>query len=108
MRVLLVVESCGLIHRQLTPQGRPFIMRPVIARDRVIGKNGLPGRGWEDGAKQVEWKPTPDMYRMDTPEGREAYEASFRMKIEPLLDRTSGSSDTTGNWHTAEGGGVPQ
>src|SRR5579864_2748444 len=27
MRVLLVVESCGLIHRQLTPQGRPFIMR---------------------------------------------------------------------------------
>jgi len=30
MRVLLVVESCGLIHRQLTPQGRPFIMRRVI------------------------------------------------------------------------------
>jgi hypothetical protein len=86
---------------------------PVIARDRVIGKNGLPrmnadGRGLEDGAKQVEWKPTPDMYRMDTPEGREAYEASFRMKIEPLLDRTSGSSDPTGNWHTAEGGGLPQ
>ncbi len=81
---------------------------PVIARDRVIGKNGLPGRGLEDGAKQVEWKPTPDMYRMDTPEGREAYEASFGMKIEPQLDRTSGSSDPTGNWHTAEGGGVPQ
>src|SRR4051812_33459085 len=30
MRVLLVVESCGFIHRQLTPQGRPFIMRLVI------------------------------------------------------------------------------
>jgi hypothetical protein len=45
------------------------------------------GRGLQDGAKQVEWKPTPDMYRMDTPEGIEAYEASFRMKIEPRLDR---------------------
>src|SRR5207253_2011304 len=38
MRVLLVVESCGFIHRQLTPQGRPFIMRRDIARDRVIRK----------------------------------------------------------------------
>ena len=27
------------------------------------------------------WKPTPDMYRMDTREGREAYEAAFGMKI---------------------------
>ena len=36
MRVLLVVEKLWLIHRQLTPQGRPFIMRLVIARDRVI------------------------------------------------------------------------
>src|SRR5580765_1580109 len=32
MRVLLVVESCGLIHRQLTPQGRPFIMRRDIGK----------------------------------------------------------------------------
>jgi hypothetical protein len=53
----------------------------VIARDRVIGKNG----GMER-PKPVEWKPTPDMYRTDTPEGREAYEACFRMKIEPRLD----------------------
>jgi len=29
------------------------------------------------------WKPTPDMYRMDTPEGREAYEESLRVKIKP-------------------------
>jgi hypothetical protein len=28
--------------------------------------------------RPVEWKPTPDMYRMDTREGREAYEASLR------------------------------
>ena len=48
MRVLLVVESCGLIHRQLTPQGRPFIMRPVIARDEVIGGcNPLPDCDWD-------------------------------------------------------------
>ena len=81
---------------------------PLINADGTDkGRSLTDGRGWEDGAKQVEWKPTPDMYRMDTPEGREAYEASFRM-IEPLLDRTSGSSDPTGNWHTAEGGGVPQ
>jgi hypothetical protein len=31
--------------------------------------------------RPVEWKPTPDMYRMDTREGMEAYEASFRTKI---------------------------
>jgi hypothetical protein len=53
----------------------------AIARDRVIGKNGEMER-----PKPVEWKPTPDMYRMDTREGIEAYEASFRMKIEPRLD----------------------
>jgi hypothetical protein len=82
---------------------------PLINADDTDKRRGLTdGRRWEDGAKQVEWKPTPDMYRMDTPEGREAYKASFRMKIEPQLDRTSGSSDPTGNWHTAEGGGVPQ
>ena len=40
-------------------------------------------RGFTGGIRPVEWKPTPDMYRMDTPEGREAYEASFGMKIGP-------------------------
>jgi hypothetical protein len=34
--VLLVVESCGLIHRQLTPQGRPFIMRLVIGKPETL------------------------------------------------------------------------
>jgi hypothetical protein len=38
-------------------------------------------RGFKGGIRPVKWKPTPDMYRMDTPEGREAYEASFRVKI---------------------------
>jgi len=41
--------------------------------------------GLKNGAKQVEWKPTPDMYRIDTPEGREACEASFRMTIDSRL-----------------------
>jgi hypothetical protein len=30
-----------------------------------------------ENPKPIFWKPTPDMYRMDTPEGREAYEASL-------------------------------
>jgi hypothetical protein len=47
--------------------------------------NGLPRmdadeRGLEN-PKPIVWNPTPDMYRTDTPEGREAYEASFRMTI---------------------------
>jgi hypothetical protein len=46
-------------------------------------RNGLPRmdadeRGLESGLKPVEWRPTPDMYRTDTPEGREAYEACLR------------------------------
>ena len=35
-------------------------------------------RGLKVEIRPVEWKPTPDMYRMDTREGREAYEASLR------------------------------
>src|SRR3954470_2888881 len=38
-------------------------------------------RGFEQRPKPVEWKPTPDMYRMDTPEGRAAYEARFGVKL---------------------------
>ena len=34
------------------------------------------------------WKPTPDMYRMDTPGGREAYEARFGVKIGASGDAT--------------------
>jgi hypothetical protein len=40
-------------------------------------------RGVQRGIKQIEWKPSADMYRMDTREGREAYEASLRTKIAP-------------------------
>jgi hypothetical protein len=44
-------------------------------------------RGLRVESRPVEWKPSPDMYRMDTREGMEAYEASFRMKIKTLGDR---------------------
>jgi hypothetical protein len=44
---------------------------------------GTGGHGLKVEIRPVEWKPTPDMYRTDTPEGREAYEASFQMKIKP-------------------------
>jgi hypothetical protein len=62
------------------------------------GREGLPliqgkpgqvdadGRGLEYRPKPVEWKPTPDMYRMDTPEGRAAFEASFGVKIAPQVE----------------------
>jgi hypothetical protein len=40
-------------------------------------------RGLENPITPIEWKPAPDMYRMDTREGMEAYEASFGMKIKP-------------------------
>ena len=38
-------------------------------------------RGLKARIPPVEWKPTPDMYRMDTPEGRAAYEERFGIKI---------------------------
>jgi len=45
------------------------------------GENGLPRTHVDERGlelpKPVEWRPTPDMYRMDTPEGREAYEQAF-------------------------------
>ena len=51
---------------------------------------GTGQRGFEHRPKPVEWKPTPDMYRMDTPEGRAAYEASFGVKIGASGDRVIG------------------
>jgi len=43
-------------------------------KNKTLPLMNADGRGLEDRPKPVEWKPTPDMYRMDTPEGREAYE----------------------------------
>jgi len=50
------------------------------------GEQGLPRMDADErglkNPKPIVWKPTPDMYRMDTPEGREAYEASLRRSDE--------------------------
>jgi len=58
--------------------------RPFTAKDAEGAKEnqGLPRinadeRGLEN-PNPIFWKPTADMYRMDTPEGREAYEATLR------------------------------
>src|SRR5260221_10993044 len=54
---------------------------PTTETRRHGGERDLPlmnadERGLENGGKQVEWKPMPELYRLDTPEGMEAYEAS--------------------------------
>ena len=68
---------------------------PLINTDDTDKEKGLPlmnadDRGFKGGIRPVEWRPSADMYRMDTREGMEAYEASFRMKI-----RTSGDLEAT-------------
>ncbi len=52
---------------------------------KTLPRMDADGRGLEDQGRQVEWKATPELYRLDTAEGMEAYEASFRMKIVPRL-----------------------
>ncbi|HEX9254509.1 MAG TPA: hypothetical protein VF938_03150 [Candidatus Angelobacter sp.] len=66
---------------------RPFTTEGTESTEE---EKGLPRmdadeRGLENPRNPIEWKPTADMYRMDTPEGREAYEASFRVKIKPRV-----------------------
>jgi hypothetical protein len=59
----------------------PLINADDTDREGDLMRTNADGRGLEHGRTPVEWKPTPDMYRKNTPEGREAYEASFQMKI---------------------------
>jgi hypothetical protein len=63
-------------------QGLPLINSNDADRES-LPRMHADHRGVQRGMKQIEWKPSPDMYRMDTREGREAYEASLRVKIEP-------------------------
>jgi len=69
--------------------------RPFTAKDAEDAKEnqGLPRRDADkrglEKPKPIVWKPTPDMYRMDTPEGRAAYEANFGTKIKgPKIEET--------------------
>jgi len=97
---------------------RPFTAKdaqpPQQAKTGLAGdpghakeEKGLPRinadeRGLEN-PKPIFWKPTPDMYRMDTPEGREAYEAMFGTKIGTPGDRLIGRADERkSQTHTAE------
>jgi hypothetical protein len=68
--------------------------KPLTTKDTkdTEEEKGLPlmnadERGLDPRREPVEWKPSPDIYRMDTREGVEAYEASFRMKIKTSGDR---------------------
>jgi hypothetical protein len=75
--------------------------------DRVIGTSGdrkgktLPGRDADEHGlelpRPVEFWPSADMFRMDTREGREAYEASLRRKIKTSGDPGIGTSDHRGH-----------
>jgi hypothetical protein len=62
-------------------QGLP-LMNTDDADRNGLSRMDADDRGLNNGTKEIEWRPTPDMYRTDTPEGREAYEACFGTKID--------------------------
>ena len=63
---------------------------PLMNADNTDKENGLPrihadGRKLEEQSKTVGWRPSADVFRSNTREGMEAYEAWFRMKVAPRL-----------------------
>jgi hypothetical protein len=62
----------------------PFTMEGTedTEEEKVLPRMYADERGLKVEIRTVEWKPTPDMYRMDTQEGREAHETSFRRSSE--------------------------
>jgi hypothetical protein len=77
-------QQSAISERQNQHQNQNQSLRPFTAKDAEDAKEekGLPRmdadeRGLGERREPVRWKPTPDMYRIDTPEGREAYDASF-------------------------------
>jgi hypothetical protein len=63
-------------------QGLPLI-NTDDADKKSLARMDADERGLENPINPIEWKPALEMYRMDTREGMEAYEASFRIKIKP-------------------------
>jgi len=63
------------------PSGGPGYRHIGTSENKNLPRMHADERALEN-PKPIIWKPTPDMYRMDTPEGREAYEANFGKKIE--------------------------
>jgi hypothetical protein len=85
-------------------QGQNQNQRPLTTKDtkdteeeQRLPRINADERGLENPSP-IFWKPTPDMYRMDTPGGREAYEASLRVKI-----GTSGDRDIESSGHRTNG-----
>ncbi|HKR96694.1 MAG TPA: hypothetical protein VJW55_15060 [Candidatus Angelobacter sp.] len=76
---------------------------PLMSTDDTDTEKGLPrinadDRGVEYRRMSVEWRPPAEVFRMDTREGMEAYEASFRMKTGTAGDLVTGrSGDRTGD-----------
>jgi hypothetical protein len=73
-------------------------LKPLTTKDtkHTEEEQGLPrinaGERGLENPNPIFWKPTADMYRMDTREGREAYEASFGTKIGASGHREIGTS----------------
>src|SRR5262249_12927601 len=63
----------------------PLMNADDTDRRNVMGMNA-DGHGLENGSRSVEWRPSAEIFRSDTRDGMEAYEASFRMKIAPRLN----------------------
>jgi hypothetical protein len=80
-------EALSSQYSAVSHKQEPFTAKDAkgAKEEEVVQRMDADERGLNNGAKQVEWKPSADMYRMDTREGMEAYEASFRMKIVPGL-----------------------
>ena len=75
----LSTERSAISENQ-NPNQRPFTAEGAEdAKEKEIGLPQMDAdeRGLEP-PRPVEWRPSADMYRMDTREGREAYEASLR------------------------------
>jgi hypothetical protein len=64
----------------------PLINADDTDKQRGSRRMNPNGRGLGNGETEVQWRPSADMFRMDTREGMEAYEASFRMKIRPSVN----------------------
>jgi hypothetical protein len=78
-------------------------LKPLTTKDTkdTEEEQGLPRMDADEHGLQnpqpIFWKPTPDMYRMDTPEGREAYEARFGVKIGKSGERDIATSNQRGH-----------
>jgi hypothetical protein len=99
-----VDEDEAFREKAVSNQQSAFSQDQTLETRRNVGSGGgegLPridadGRGLEN-PNPIFWKPTADMYRMDTPEGRDAYEASFGVKIGASGDRDIATSDQRGH-----------